>query len=191
MQRPSAPGQAERAWLGTCLAALSLFGCASASDVAGTWRTRDQAAGALLGDGEAGVGVELVIAQYGPDVAGLVRFFGDATFDRPRDPTAPYFACACALLHKGRWDEAHAKITFELRGCLPGSSPRTPVLTLGQLRLEAQGDLVGTLTRHQPDQPEHGQHEDLRLLRHDTLAEASLRCDQYASDSDGNRASGR
>lgn len=172
------------AW--TCLFGA---GCTTSTELGGVWRSEVEVPGPLIGGGEA-IYAELSLGHYGPDVAGLLRFYHDLEFEQPFDAAAPYRECACVFVHKGRWLDATSRLDFQLRGCLPGISPQEPLLVRGELELDAD-ELSGTLRVEEPTSPQFGAEQPLRLVRTGSLGDADLRCEQPQSAQEGNRASGR
>ncbi len=174
----------------TC-ALLVSAGCTTSTELGGVWRSDALVGGPLVGDGVGpGVAVEFVLGHYGLDVAGVVRFYDDDVFESPSDPTAPYRACACAFIHKGRWRVSSDAFDFQLRGCLPGASPSSTLLVRGELKLV--GDtLDGILRVEDPESPLLGTTQPLVLRRTSGLGDADLGCEVFTDASAGNRASGR
>jgi hypothetical protein len=129
------------------LAGLSI-GCTAGNDLGGTWRVTERP---LLGDklvfdensGEPDVGIELMIGHYGPDLAGLVRFYRTTKFQFPRSALKPDGDCACTFMHNGQVSADNTKMEFDLRGCLPGAATRAQLLVRAELELDAGGQLDG------------------------------------------------
>ncbi len=174
--------------LGLVLAAFA-SACTSSSEVGGIWRSASAVPGPLVG-GPSDVFVEVSLGHYGPDVAGLVRFFHDPDFEDPLDAAAPYRECACAFVHRGRWLSAASVLDFQLRGCLPGASPQAPLLVRAELTLD--GDLLdGILRVEEPTSPLFGTEQPLQLERFGSIGAADLQCEPPDSAEAGNLASGR
>ncbi len=169
-----------------------LAACTSSGSMGGVWRgTSDpQSPGnpLLFGDEGAPLSVELAIGEFGPDLAGLVRFYRDPTFVSSRDADPPDAECACSLLHSGRVATSHA--AFTLQGCLPGGSPGAP------LRLRATLDEIDTglrlaLTVDDAGSPLNGKSTSLVLNRHalaNEITSEDLACP--VGPAGGNTASG-
>ena len=140
------------------LMALGLGACATGPDVDGVWHAvtpTDGGNNALLypaGQPTAPLGVELVLGAYGPDLAGLMRYYRSAQFDLARSPLPPRKECECAFLHQAKVD-ATGRVTFVLDACVPGTSPDAPLALRGELTLRDDGRLVGTVSVDDPSQP--------------------------------------
>jgi len=93
----------------------------------------------------AALGVELVLGAYGPDLAGLMRYYRSAQFDLARSPLPPRKECECAFLHQAKVD-ATGRVTFVLDACVPGTSPDAPLALRGELTLRDDGRLVGIVS---------------------------------------------
>ncbi len=169
--------------------ALMASACTTSTELGGVWRTSAMARGPLIGTDKVPVAVEVVLGHYGPDVSGLLRFYADETFEQPKDASAPHFDCGCVLVHKGRWSESGARLSFQTRGCLPGSSEQTPVLAETTLWLEG-GELHGTLAIVDPASPLVGTSQPLRVARFAAFEEGDLRCDAIVDSAAGNGANG-
>ncbi|GEM_PF-3357384 len=143
----------QRARLALALTVVSVFavGCGSESDLGGGWRVLEKP---LLGDkiiydensGEPEVGIELLIGHYGPDVAGLVRFYRTNAFQFRRSELKPDSDCACTFMRKGKTAADASSLEFDLEGCVPGSATRSSLLVRATLELDASGQLDGKLT---------------------------------------------
>lgn len=184
----------------TDLAALVALcaACSTSADLGGVWRATappQSADNPLLyqapGDP---VGVELVLGQYGADVAGVMRWYhrgplGD--FDHARLAGVPDNECECVHLQQGKADTASGALSFVLQGCLPGSAPNTAVRVRGGMKLGEDGRLDGTLTVDQPGSPLNGKQVALVFERRATRLEATdLQCEQPVDASHGNTLSG-
>lgn len=178
--------------LSLALAAVGLGGCATSTELGGIWRGTAPAESPLLQAslGQAPpVGVELVLGQYGSEVAGLIRFWRSGEFLLRRNADLPDEECGCAYLRDGRVDTRTSKATFRLEGCLPALTKGQTVRVRGQVALQ-DGQLEATLTVDQPGSPLHGQQTELRLDRHAAPGDtepADLRCVPPPA---GNTASG-
>ncbi|MSP90284.1 MAG: hypothetical protein EXR79_00525 [Myxococcales bacterium] len=188
----------------TCAACCALiaigFGCASSVDVGGVWRGAAPigAPGALLLHGkdlpQEPLGVELIVGHYGPDLAGIVRFYRNVQFDRRRTAEAPDRECACAYLHQGHVDLNTGRLTFTLKGCLPGGTTTATVRTRAAFAALDTDTLSGTLKVDDPDSPLHGQQAELRLERVAGQSDTDvgdLACTRLSDESKGNVSSGR
>ena len=122
---------------------LGLSGCAASGDFGGVWRgvAPKKSADNLLvfGDNGAPLAVELVLGEYGNELAGLVRFFRDDSFLRTRSQDSPDLQCACVLVRDGHSDAALGKAALTLIGCLPGGSPKAVVRALASLTTTVDG----------------------------------------------------
>lgn len=170
--------------------ALMASGCTTSTELGGVWRTETIAQGPLIGTTEAPVSVELVMGHYGPDVSGILRFYSDEGFELPNDAAAPHFDCGCVFLHKGRWSETGARLSFQTRGCLPGASNAGPVLAETTLLLE-RGELHGTMTIVDPTSPLIGTTQSLRVSRFAAFEDGDLQCESYTDPGTGNAANGQ
>ena len=185
VQTPSIP-------LLACLCAL-VCACTTSPDVSGVWHV-EAPVNKLILDEVAGkaLGLELVIGEYGPDLAGLLRYYRSGQFDQPRSPVPPHNLCECAFLHAAKVDSA-GNVTFELDACVPGKSPKAPLALSGVFTLQVDGRLKGTLTADDPSQPTIVDAVQLTFVRVATTAEsdpAILDCQHPATLADGNTASG-
>jgi hypothetical protein len=181
-----------RGWALTVVAVVAPA-CSSAADLGGVWRGDTAPSPLLHGPDQKTLGVELVIGQYGPDLAGVLRFYRSASFERARDAAAPDRECACLYLHAGHVDEASDKLSFTTKGCLPGTSPNAPVRVRGQFHLGQKGLLDGSLKVDEPASQLHGRQIDLSLKRTASQADteaAELACVQPSTSAGGNVHSG-
>ncbi|MBI5608557.1 MAG: hypothetical protein HY902_06725, partial [Deltaproteobacteria bacterium] len=66
-----------------------LAACTSSGSMGGVWRGASEpqgtANGLLFGEEGAPLSVELVLGEFGPDLAGLLRFYRDSTYVSSRD----------------------------------------------------------------------------------------------------------
>jgi hypothetical protein len=170
--------------------ALMASGCTTSTELGGVWRTAATAQGPLIGTTAAPVAVELVLGHYGPDVSGLLRFYGDDGFELPNDATAPHFRCGCIFVHNGRWSESGARLSFQTRGCLPGQNANASVLAETTLLLEG-GELHGAMTVVDPASPLIGTTQPLRVTRFAAFEDGDLRCEAYVDPATGNGANGQ
>ena len=139
-------GQSLHIWIIVVL--LMCCACTSGNELGGTWRL---VKGDLLGDkvvfdestGEADVGIELLIGQYGPDIAGLVRFYRTNKFQFLRSELMPDNDCACTFMHNGRVSADNTRMEFDLRGCVPGAATRSQLLMRAALEFDDSGQLDG------------------------------------------------
>lgn len=168
--------------------------CASGGQFGGIWRGVSAPQGAannlLFGpDGQA-VSVEVVIGEYGPDLAGVVRFFRGDSYLLPRNADAPDRECACALLHAGRADSTAGKGTFLLQGCTPGASPDQPLRVRGTLTRDGS-DLLLKLQVEDTKSVADGAATAIKLLQvggSSDIADSDLYCPLALPG--GNSASG-
>ena len=185
------------AWI---VVAAATTGCASSVDVGGVWRgaAPTGSPGALLLHGKdlplEPLGIELVVGHYGPELAGIVRFYRNAQFDRRRSSEVPDRECACAYLHVGYVDLATGRMTFTLKGCLPGGATTEAVRTRAVFTPSGTDTLLGTLKVDDTNSPLHGQQVELTLKRvagqSDTDA-GNLACATWTDATKGNVSSGR
>ncbi len=180
----------------TLVFGLGLAACTTGPDVDGVWHAAAPAKGAnnsLLfsaTDPQTPLGVELIIGAYGPDVAGLMRYYRSGQFDLARSPLPPRKECECAFLHEAKVD-ATGRVTFLLDACVPGRSWDAPLELRGELTLMDDGRLVGTVAVDDPGQPSGT--VALSFVRVGTTATADpviLDCQHPATLADGNTASG-
>lgn len=196
------PGRAITRWrsLGALCLGLGtawLSACSSSSDVGGVWQGTSPARGignqvVYASDGQA-LGLKLVIGQYGPDLAGILRFYTSAAFDRERSADSPDFECACAYLHGGRMDPVSGKVTFVLQGCMPGSASQQKQRVRGVFSLQTGGHLGGTLRIDDPASALSGQSVDLqfdRLAQSGDIDPSDLVCSQPVDAAHGNPFNG-
>lgn len=188
-----------------CTALTGLAACSSSGDSGGVWRAQAR----LPSEGNAilfqtpadpatadPVGVELVLGEFGPDVAGVVRYYHagpTGPFDLARQEAQPNFECNCAYLHGGKLDTHTGLLTFTLQACVPGLSPRAPVHLRGRFSVQPDGRLSGTLQVDDPTSPAKGQLVALAFDRTGhpgDLASQDLQCATPADEHSGNVASG-
>ncbi len=184
------------------LVAACVSACTTGPDVDGVWHADapawqpTQGTNTLLFGATApkvSLGVELVIGSYGPDIAGLMRFYRSTQFDLALSPLPPHNDCECAFLHQAKVD-ATGRVTFVLDGCVPGTSQQAQLALRGELDLLTDGRLVGTVTVDDPSQPTLAARSvQLAFVRVATTASsdpAILDCQNPATLADGNTASG-
>jgi hypothetical protein len=178
------------------LVAACVSACATGPDVDGVWHAETPPPGAANSllfsktQPKVPLGVELVIGSYGPDIAGLVRYYRTGLFDLARSPAPQRAECECAFLHSARVD-ATGRVTFLLNACVPGTSSTTPLTLRGELNLLDDGRLAGTVSVDDPSQPSAT--VQLSFVRVATAANsdpAILDCAHPAALADGNTASG-
>ena len=170
-----------------------LSACTTLPDVDGVWHAEAPAAGATntLLTMSTPLGVELVLGAYGPDVAGLVRYYRSGLFDLARSPLLPRKDCECAFLHSAKVD-ATGRVSFLLDACVPGTSPSAPLALRGELTLSNDGRLIGSLAVDDPTQPTATvQLVFVRVATTGSSDPAILDCQHPATLADGNTASGR
>lgn len=177
--------------------ALSLFlACGSSPDVDGVWHATPPPAGpanTLPGFDLAAPGLELVVATYGPDLAGLVRYYRTKLFDVARSALPPWRECECAYLHQARIS-ATGRVTFELGACVPAISPDQPLAMRGEFDLQSDGSLQGALLVDDPSRPDlHNLQVQLKFVRETSLSlndPKLLACVNPVSLAEGNTGSG-
>jgi len=99
-----------------CPISVATSGCEDTHILTGTFRSDDPVS---LG-GQDGVYVELVLGHYGPDVAGLVRFYGT---DDYLLPVAADDFCECRPLAKGTFDYGKEALAFSFQVPHPCAEP--------------------------------------------------------------------
>jgi hypothetical protein len=174
------------------LAALLLcHGCAASDDLAGTWRSESVTGTLALHHNDGPVGVELVLGQYGPDVAGVVHWWQTPDFLIRRTAEAPDGDCACGLVRSGKVADSGAAASFFVQACLPGVAAQTVIRSQVSLRLTADPDVLDAeWTVNDPASPLHAQMATVRLRR--TLGAGEVTAEDLAcGPSTGNPASGR
>ncbi len=174
------------------LAAVALAACTSTGSMGGVWRGASDPRGTanplLFGDDGEPLSVELVLGEFGPDLAGLLRFYRDSTYVSSRDAAAPDAECACALVHNGRVVDSHA--AFTLVGCLPGGSANAATRVRATLD-ESETGLKLALTVDDASSPLNGRSTSLVLNRYGLASEITaedLACP--VGPAGGNTASG-
>lgn len=147
--------------------ALPAYACTSSGSLGGVWRgtapPRGEANQVIFTELGGPQSVELVLGEYGPDVAGLMRFYRGQTWVSARDAAPPDAECACALVHDGRADSGHA--AFTLVGCVPGSSPNQ-LLRLRATLDETETGLMLELQVDDKGSGLDGQKTKIQLERH-------------------------
>jgi len=174
------------------LAAVALAACTSSGSMGGVWRGTGEALGPanslLYGEAGAPLSIELVLGEFGPDLAGLLRFYRDPTYVLARDAATPDDECACSLVHNGRAVAGHA--AFTLLGCLPGGAPKVASRVRAALD-EVETGLKLTLTVDDASSPLDGRSTTLVLNRYGLASEITgedLACP--VGPAGGNTASG-
>ena len=174
--------------------AITGAGCAADTEFGGIWRGVTPAQGPandlLYGPGGEPMALELVLGEYGPDLAGLLRFYRQGSFVRARDAGPPDAECACALLYSGRSDSGVA--AFALRGCLPGAAGKVSVRTRAQLKRDDLGVRQLKLVVDEPTSPHHAKAVVVALVPQASASEVSdtdLLCPMGPAA--GNTASGQ
>ena len=179
----------------------SLGACTTGPDVDGVWHAEAPAyaptseLNSLVFGAPAAtpLGIELVLGAYGPDAAGLVRYYRSGQFDLPRVPVRTRKECECAFLHQAKVDTS-GRVTFELEACVPGTSWDAPLTLRGTLNLQANGNLEGAIAVDDPAAPQHtGKTVQLKFVRFGTTAASKpevLDCQDPSALADGNTASG-
>lgn len=174
------------------LAAVALAACTSSGSMGGVWRGTSEPQGTanplLYGEDGTPLSVELVLGEFGPDLAGLLRFYRDPTYVSSRDAAAPDAECACALVHNGRVVASHA--AFTLAGCLPGGAAKVATRVRATLD-ETETGLKLSLTVDDATSPLDGRSTSLVLNRYGLASEITgedLAC--AVGPAGGNTASG-
>ncbi len=167
--------------LSTAAAALALWllclcsGCAADTDFGGIWHgiapTQGPANDLLYGPNGEPLALELVLGEYGPDLAGLLRFYKQGSFVRARDANPPDSECACSLLYGGR--SAGGVAAFALRGCLPGAATKVEVRTRATLSRDDLGVLQLKLVVDEPTSAHHAKAVVVTLLPQASASEVS------------------
>jgi hypothetical protein len=170
---------------------LLASGCAASDDLAGTWRSESVTGTLALHHNDGAVGVELVLGQYGPDVAGVVHWWQTPDFLIRRTAESPDGDCACGLVRSGKVADSGAAASFFVQACLPGIAAQTVIRSQVSLRLTADPDVLDAVwTVDDPASPLHGQIATMRLRR--TLGAGEVTAEDLAcGPSTGNPASGR
>ncbi len=148
-------------WMG--FLALVIWGCTNTT-VEGVWREEFPAMEEALGlptsnssDGRVVVH-EIVLAQYGPDVAGAVWFYDQSALSNTiENPFGwPTF---CRILQKGKLDESTGKLGFEFN-----DEQGEPVFMW--LSVEEDGErLAGTVHSNEQGSGEQGNDDEVMLTR--------------------------
>jgi len=173
------------------LAALACLAsaCTANTDVEGVWRAKPKANSLVYNVSGEPIGIEIVIGEYGPDVTGVVHFYRTQTFDSKQSALSPLNQCACAYLHDGGIDLSAKTLHFRLRGCVPGAATHAELPIYGELTLDTDANLTGTLTVETAG----GLVLPLTFSRKDSVGQiepADLVCAR-PTESEGNSFSGR
>lgn len=168
-----------------------LAACAASDDLAGSWRSESVSGTLALNHNGGPVGMELVLGQYGPDVAGVVHWWQTPDFLIRRTAEAPDGDCACGLVRSGKVANSGAAASFFVQACLPGVAAQTVIRSQVSLQLTDDPDLMDAVwTVDDPTSPLDGQVATLRLRR--TLSAGEVTAEDLAcGPSGGNPASGR
>lgn len=163
------------AWGAAASLAILASGCAADTEFGGIWRgiapSQGPANDLLYGPAGEPMAIEIVLGEYGPDLAGLLRFYRQGSFVRARDANPPDSECACSLLYGGRSDGGVA--AFALRGCLPGAATKVAVRTRATLSRDDLGVLQLKLVVDEPTSPHHGKAVVVALLPQASASEVS------------------
>ena len=177
------------------VAALFFGGCDSTNVLGGVWRAVGTPTGdPIIGAGmtlDSPLGVELVLGHYGPDVTGLLRFYRNAEYTLPRYPGIPSKECGCAFLHQGRWSDNAERLNFVLKGCLPGAATTQTVYVRGDLTLDEDGTLTGSLQVEDPASAYFGKKQAWVFERFSSVSSSDLTCEPVTDADAGNTANGR
>jgi len=92
----------------TLLVALAVLSCGDTHILTGTFRSQSPVTLPDI-EGFTDISVELVIGHYGPDVAGLMKYFGNSDFNIA--PSASDF-CQCKVLQSGVYSGDEETLTF-------------------------------------------------------------------------------
>lgn len=157
-----------RLWVTISL--LFLLHCTDTHFLTGSYRS-EYAVSVNPIDGFHDVYMELVLGQYGSEVAGLIRFFGNQDFTLPPDVAK---GCDCILVQKGVYSSNVLKFVFDVP--FPCNNVN-PVTVSAKLEVQAGGKkLKGRL---------YGEGFDVDItfvrFRDETeLIEADKKCDRYS-----------
>ena len=154
--------------------------CSSGGELGGIWRGMAPIGSDSLVRGNDGtaIAVEVIIGEFGPDIAGVIRFFRAQAFLRARNADAPDRECACVYLHSGKVDTAAAHAWFSIEGCLPGGSTRQPLLVRGELVRTPMGAQLKLKVNH-PGSPLNQRETNIDLEQFGgagDIADADLQC---------------
>ncbi len=153
---------------GLALLAGALIGCTTGNDLGGAWRITEASGDKVIYDdqtGDATVGIELLLGHYGPDIAGLVRFYRTDAFQFKRNPLKPDNQCACTFMRNGNASADTYRIEFDLDGCLPGIAVQSTLLVRGSFTLDADEQLDGSLRVLQTGSPMHDRSQKMTFAR--------------------------
>ncbi len=184
--------------LATCVACLIITGCPTGNELGGMWRPV-KTEGNLIYDsvtGEPTVGFELWMEHYGPDIAGLIRFYRPADewtaeYEAPRDPRTDN-QCGCIYMHNGRYGETWKSYRFTTKGCLPGIAGQSVVHLSGAFTLNDDDQLTGRL-KVEGDSPHAGEVENMVLEREasaGSILPSEFTCERVLDANAGNIHSG-
>lgn len=127
---------------------LASTACSDTHLLSGTYRSVEPVTLAQI-PGFTDVSVELVIGHYGPDVAGLLKYFGNTDFNIP--PSADSF-CRCSVLETGVWAGSRDTLTFAFPSPSPCPHPEDVAkVSVSLLLTDSDETLAGTLTPVQGD----------------------------------------
>lgn len=113
--------------------AVATSGCEDTHILTGTFRSGAQSFG-----GQDDVHIELVLGHYGPDVAGLVRFFEAGDFLLP---VAADDFCECRPIAKGTFDYGKEVLAFSFRVPHPCAEPGETYVS-ATLTMSDSGDVL-------------------------------------------------
>ncbi len=177
------------------VSALACAACTTSGETGGIWRGIAPIAGAsndlIYAEDGGSLAMEIVLGEYGPDLAGVIKFFRSDNYLRRRTAEPPDRACACALIHNGKVDAANGRAVFTLTSCLPGSSPKATVRSVVTLTLTAT-DLLVSLRVDDTHSALHNAVLDVQLQRQGgagDISDPDLLCP--AGSASGNPASGQ
>ncbi|MBP46919.1 MAG: hypothetical protein CMH53_03190 [Myxococcales bacterium] len=123
----------------------------------------------------------------------MLRFYRRDNFESSRDPYAPASQCACSYLHQGRWSGDSSRLTFTIKGCLPGQFANEQLYTLGdfQWASDETTTLQGTLTVEDPTSSLYGSMQSWRFERVSSVSASDLNCPKIQDVERGNIANGQ
>lgn len=182
-----------------CFALLwQLPGCTSTNELGGKWRPVETDGTIIRNPAPGGddLGFELVMEHYGPDIAGLIRFYRNTEYERSRDPKSPFSECACVYMRSGTYGAKSKSYRFRTEGCVPGVATHSNIALRGALELNDESQLVGTLRVEDLNHPSeiNGLVQNMVLEREATagaILASEFSCERPANADAGNTHSGR
>jgi hypothetical protein len=164
-------GRIRSAVLALAFAAL-LAGCSDSHLVTGAFRSTEPVVVEGVPGLDDGAWMELVLGQYGPDIAGIIRFRADKDIPIPLEGL-----CPCRFLIDGRFDAGVLVFAFENPS--PCATKATELLAARLTAFDDGDTLIGPVGRTLDDAREW---TFIRTIDADDLGSKDKSCDEPDPD---------